>query len=479
MNEDFLSDAAVARLPANVRRPDYDRRAVRPGVVHFGPGAFHRAHQAQAFDDLLSADPRWGIVGVSLNSPDVRDALTPQDGLFTLALLDAEVSFRVIGAIKSVLFAPENPEAVLSRLCASDTEIVTLTITEKGYCLGSSGQLDLNHPDIRADLENPTKPKSAIGYLVEGLKRRRAHDLAPFAVISCDNLSGNGAKLRAAVTTLAEERDRDLAAWIEGETAFPATMVDSITPATDDALRDRVAGVLGVRDRWPIQREAFTQWVLERDARLGGGPDWASAGVTVTDDVSAFERAKLRILNASHSSLAYLGLARGHETVAQAIADPELARFVRALMEEDVSPSLKIPKGFDLPAYREAVLKRFGNPAIRHLLSQIAWDGSQKLPNRLFGLIDEAMEVGRPVSRPATTIAAWLRFLRRKAQTGDKLVDPLAPLLLDAASRCTDEAAHDVAIFLSLDTVFPARLASAEKFRQALIQGYEALVTQS
>jgi len=475
---EHLSNAALATLPAQIQRPVYDRARLGNGIVHLGPGAFHRAHQAQAVDDLLARDPRWGILGVSLHSAGVRDALNPQDGLYTLALLDEDVRFRIIGAITNVLVAPENPEAVLQRLSAPETEIVTLTITEKGYCLGSDGALDLNNSDIKADLEHRGAPKSAIAYLAEAARRRRASGAKPLVVISCDNLVANGQKLRDAVAAFARERDPDLAKYIAGEMVFPGTMVDSITPATDDALRARVAQAIGVQDRWPIQREAFTQWVMETHDHKGG-PDWASAGVTLTSDVSAFERAKLRILNASHSGLAYMGLLRGHETVYEAVNDPDLKAFVRGLMAEDVSPGLKLPADFDLAAYREAVLKRFANPEIRHLLSQIAWDGSQKLPNRAFGIVTEAVAAGRPIDRPCAILAAWFVFLRGKARSGDKLVDPLAPLLLETAGRCTGDPAHDVGLFLGMETVFPRAFAIDESIRRGLVGAYERLSRQT
>jgi fructuronate reductase len=473
-----LSQKTLAALPASVFKPAYDRAKLKKGVVHFGPGAFHRAHQAQALDDILAADPRWGIVGVSLHSAGVRDALAPQDGLYTLALLDEQIGFRIIGAILEILVAPDDPEAVFARLTAPECEIVTLTITEKGYCLGADGKLDLAHADIRADIAAPQRPHTAMGYIVEAAKRRRDAGVKPLVVICCDNLVANGHKLGKAVIDLAGETDPKLANYIAEHVEFPGTMVDSITPATDDALRDRVEGVLGVRDAWPIQREAFTQWVMQRHEHPGG-PDWAAAGVTLTDDVSAFERAKLRILNASHSSLAYLGSLKGIETVAEAMADPELAGFVRDLMEQDVSPSLSVPADFDLPEYREAVLKRFRNPAMRHLLSQIAWDGSQKLPNRLFGLIEEALAAGRPVERPARTIAAWMLFLRDKALTGDRLTDPLAPVLLETAGRFTGDPEDDVDLFLRLETVFPKTLTKALRFRAALVSGYAALLNRT
>jgi fructuronate reductase len=252
-------------------------------------------------------------------------------------------------------------------------------------------------------------------------------------------------------------------------------MVDSITPATDDALRARVKQAIGLYDAWPIQREAFTQWVIERHEHRGG-PDWEAAGVTLADAVTPFERAKLRILNASHSSLAYQGILKGLETVADAMADPELAGFVRDFMEKDVSPGLKLPPSFDLKRYREDVLKRFRNPAMRHLLAQIAWDGSQKLPNRLFGLIEEALAEGRSVARPARAVAAWCLFIRKRGRDGEKLVDPLAPLLLETASRANNDPAHDVELFLGLDAVFPASLAGDATFKSALIEAYSELL---
>ncbi len=408
-----------------------------------------------------------------MRSRDVREALAPQNGFYTLALLDEQVSFQVIGSLLDVIVASESPNAVLAALSARQAEIVTMTITEKGYCLDASGQLDFLNADIKADIATPEHPRTALGYLVEALHRRDKAKLKPFVAISCDNLVDNGRKLAASIAALAraQERDASFVSWLSHELASPRTMVDSITPATDDALRDGVEKALGVRDRWPIQREAFTQWVIERDPRLPD-LDWAAAGVTLTDDVSVYERAKLRILNASHSSLAYIGLLRGHETVAQAIADPDLANFVRALMEDDVSPTLTLP---DLLAYREAVLKRFHNPEIKHYLSQIAWDGSQKLPNRLFGLIEEALKAGRSVTRPSRTIAAWFLFLRRKVRDGDKLVDPLAPVLLETAARANGDAARDVSLFLSLESVFPPALAANETFRAALTQAYAEL----
>jgi len=444
------------------------------GVVHLGPGAFHRAHQAYYFDQLLAKDPRWGICAVSLKSPGVRDALAPQDGLYTLAQLDQETTFRIIGSIVEVLVAPEDPPAVFARLAAPMTRMVTLTVTEKGYCLSSEGGLDESHPDIVHDLANPREPISAIGYLVEGLRRRFSIGLPPYSVVACDNLADNGWRLKAAVTTFAAKVDPELAAWIEAEGRFPRTMVDSITPATDGALRRRVEAAAGLYDAWPIQREAFTQWVVE-DVLGPDAPDLASVGVTLTDDVRGFERAKLRLLNGVHSTLAYAGILRGHETVFEAMSDPVLADLARDLMILDIIPTLTAPRGLDLSTYAEAILKRFRNPEIRHLLAQIAWDGSQKLPFRILGALTEALEAGRSIDRLAIPLAAWMRFVRLRVAAGEKIVDPLADRLVAVAATCSGEAKADVAAFLTLDAVFPPSLAAKPVFVAALEKAYADL----
>jgi fructuronate reductase len=454
--------AAKADLPA------YDPNAVEIGVVHFGPGAFHRAHQAAFLDAILARDPRWGICGVSLHSAGVRDALGPQDGLYTLAVLDAEISYKIIGSMREVLVGPEDIEAVLERLARPSVGVVTSTVTEKGYCLDPKWELDFNHPDIVHDLAHPDAPKSFIGYVTAGLKRRKAAGLEPFVLIPCDNLPKNGDRLKLAVTAFASRLDDDLATWIMTRLPCPCTMVDSITPATDDALRTRVTEAIGLEDAWPIQREAFTQWVIENHVHADG-PDWASAGVTLTDNVPAFERAKLRLLNGPHSTLAYVGLHKGYETVAEAMNDPELAGFVRDLMLKDVVPLLEAPAGMDLPGYCEAILQRFRNPAIRHLLSQIAWDGSQKLPIRILSSLSEALARGADVSRLCVPLAAWMRFIRAKAVKGEAITDPMADELL-AVGRMLNDDIIDVTICLGVRGVFPEAISN----NSAVVAGIEA-----
>jgi len=469
-----LCAATLAALPAGVEQPRYELAAARIGVVHFGPGAFHRAHQAWYFDDALAGDARWAVSSVSLKSTGLRDALTAQDGLYTVAVLDARPRLRVIGALRERLVAAQSPEAVFARLAAPQTTLVTLTITEKGYCLARDGRLDASYVDVRADPAHPRTPTSALGHLVEGLRRRRDAGLAPFTMISCDNLADNGGKLGRAVVELARAHDAGLADWIEAEAAFPRTMVDSIVPATDAVLEQRVAAALGVTDAWPVQREAFAQWVIERRF-CNEVPDWPALGVTLTGDVAAFERAKLRLLNAAHSTLAYVGSLRGFATVVEAMADSALSEFVERLMREDIAPNVEVGGALDIDAYIGDVLQRFRNPTLRHQLAQIAWDGSQKLPFRLLGTVRDALDAGRPLGRIGIPIAAWMHFVRRARRDGRALVDPLAEPLFAAADACCGEARHDVARFLSLKAVFGDDLPRREAFVVALREAYAAL----
>ncbi|NML07688.1 mannitol dehydrogenase family protein [Sphingomonas sp. G-3-2-10] len=460
-----LSRASLASLPAAVSRPGHDIANVTTGIVHFGPGAFHRAHQADCIDRLLDSDPSWGIAAVSLRTPGTVDALRAQDGLYTLAVIDREPSTRIIAA-HSDWIGPGEGAKLRALLADPAIRIATSTVTEKGYCLSGDGSLDLSHPDIVHDLTRPAEPRSVIGWIVAGLADRRAAGIAPFAMLCCDNMTGNGGKLRAACATLARQYDADLATFIETRVAFPDSMVDSITPASDEAFLAKVAGELGVTDNAAVQRESFTQWVLQR---FDGAPDLASVGVTLTNDVRAYEQAKLRILNGTHSSLAYIGLALGHETVFEAMSDPSLEAFITRLAHDDIRPSLPTVEGLDSESYANAVLNRFRNPAIRHLLSQIAWDGSQKLPYRLLDTTLAALEAGRPVDRLAVPIAAWIAFLRRKTAAGEKITDPLADTL--------SAASGDLDAMLALRQVFPERIAQDAGYRDAVAEalaGFEA-----
>ena len=454
-----LNQASLAGLSAPVARPTYDRARLQTGILHFGPGAFHRAHQADIIDRLLVDDPRWGIAAVSLRSPGTVEALKAQDGLYTLAILDKEPSFRILGAHTRFL-GPGEGERVRAQLADPQLRIVTSTVTEKGYCLGGDGSLDFDHPDVIHDLANPDRPESLIGWLALGLRDRREAGCAPFTALCCDNMVSNGRKLGEAVQAFARRIDPGLADWIAGEARFPNSMVDSITPATDDGTRAEVSEAIGAIDAIPVRREAYTAWIIE-DILPAGTADLASAGAVLTDDVAAYELAKLRILNGAHSTLAYIGLLLGHETVADAMADEALAQFVERLIHVDIIPALS--PAFDLGRYSAEILERFRNPSIAHKLSQIAWDGSQKLPYRLLDSVTDAIAGGRPLSRLAVPIAAWMLFVERQARSGTAIVDPLADELCGIGRHGTIPGD-----LLGMRNIFAEGVAGNAAFRHAL-----------
>jgi fructuronate reductase len=400
------------------------------GIVHIGLGAFHRAHQAVYTDDSLNRTPGpWGICGVSLRSPDTRDALAPQDCLYTVAVRDASGDhLRVVGSITETLVAPEDPAAVLDRLTRPTTRIVTITVTEKGYCHEpATGALNREHPGIRHDLQNPGSPQTLVGFLVEALDRRRNAGTPPFTVLSCDNLPDNGHVTAGILRQFADLRDPALGQWIADNVACPSSMVDRIVPATTDEDRETVAKALGVTDAWPVITEPFSQWVIENHFPAGR-PAWELEGAELVADVRPYELMKLRLLNGSHSCIAYLGYLAGHKTVSDAMADPVFVGFVRALMDEEVTPTLNVPPSADLTRYKAALLERFANPALKHRTWQIAMDGSQKLPQRLLGTIRDRLAVGQPFARLAVGVAAWMRYVGGVDEKGQPIDvrDPLA-----------------------------------------------------
>jgi len=444
-----LGNALLATPPASVAVPRYDRAAVTTGIVHLGLGAFHRAHQAVYTDAVLADDPRWGILGVSLRSPETRDALAPQDHLYTVVARDAAGDrARIVGSLVGGLVAPEDPGAVIAALAAPATRVVTLTVTEKGYCWNAArGELDEEHPDIRRDLGEPERPRTVPGLVVAALRRRRAAGLAPFTVLSCDNLPANGRTTRAVLMRFATLADPGLGAWVAAELPCPSTMVDRIVPATTDADRALVKTLTGYDDAWPLVTEAFSQWVIEDHFPLGR-PAWERAGAEFVADVEPYELMKLRLLNGSHSTLAYLGLLTGHGIVAEAVGDARLRPFLMALMRDELAPTLAMPAGADVAGYIGRLIARFDNPAIRHRLIQIASDGSQKLPQRLLKPAAERLARGEPIARIAVAIAAFARVWRLAAagRAGLAPADPLAARL--AAAAATPEE------FLAIPEVF-------------------------
>lgn len=464
-----LSSKTLADLPADVIRPGYDRARVKAGVVHLGIGAFHRAHQAVIFDDALNAgDLRWGIIAASLRSPSVHDQMVPQDGLYTMLVRDGgSEQARVIGAVQAVIVAPQDPQALVAALASPDTHIVTLTITEKGYKLDpATGALIEDDPQLAADLVSLDTPRTAPGYLVAALARRRAAGLAPFTAISCDNLPHNGTRLRNAVLALAGRHDLTLADWIAERGAFPQTMIDRIVPATTPQDIAALTARLGVEDQAMVKTEPFIQWVIE-DIFCGPRPDFG-AGVQITAAVAPWEEAKLRLLNGAHSGIAYLGGLAAIDHVHEVLALPEARIFVEALWDE-AETTLSPPPELDVAAYRRELMARFDNPTLRHRTRQIAMDGSQKLPQRLLATIAARLDAGQGIDALTLAVAAWVRWQAGQDDLGQPHVvdDPLAaPIAATLGTATTTQ--QRVAAILAFDAVVPPALGDSAQFRDAL-----------
>ncbi len=418
----------------------------------------------------------WGIVGASLRNSDTCDALAPQDCLYTVAIRSGTGAVhRVIGSILDIVVARTDPEGLIARMAASTTRIVSLTITEKGYChTPQTGELDEGHPDIVHDLAHPEAPRSAPGFLVAALARRKAAGAAPFTVLSCDNLAANGQTVRRIVTQLAMLRSRELGQWIADQVAFPSTMVDRIVPETTDADRADVSAALGVTDAWPVVTEPFTQWIVE-DRFPAGRPDFPAASVQLVADVTPFEHMKLRLLNASHSALAYLGYLAGHETISATMADAHFAAFARQVMA-DAAVTLAMPAGTDVAAYMDSLLERFSNPALKHRTWQIAMDGSQKLPQRLLGTIRDRLQRGFPIETHALAVAGWMRYVTAIDEQGRAIDvrDPLAGELAAIAQQAGPAAERLGPALLDVAAVFGA-LGADPRMRQAVTNALDRL----
>lgn len=455
----------------------YDRSKVTPGIVHLGVGAFQRAHMAVYLDDVLGRDSTWGIMGASLRRPDMRLALAPQDFLYTLAVQDGTgLRTRVIGSLLDVLDATTQHARLISALIDPRIRIVSLTVTEKGYCHDpATGLLNLKHPDVLHDLTQREAPVSVPGLVVRALELRRAAGLAPFTVLCCDNLPANGQTAARVVIGFAERCDSKLANYIASKVAFPSTMVDRIVPATTDIDRKLVAEATGMADAWPVVTEPFSQWVVE-DNFPQGRPPLEEAGVQFVSDVRPHELMKLRMLNGSHSILAYLGYLGGYKYVSEAIANPAFRQLVHDFMTHEVIATL--PSGLgDLTIYRDSLLARFANPALQHQTWQIAMDGSQKLPQRLLGTIRDRLERGLPVTRAAFGVAAWMRYVSGTDEQGGKIDirDPLATRLTAIAKASGADPQDLVDDLLTVREVFGEDLPRHESFRAELARHLTSL----
>ncbi|MEW2589819.1 mannitol dehydrogenase family protein [Micromonospora aurantiaca] len=469
LTPDRLGLATLRHLPPE-SRPLLRPGTVPAGIVHLGLGAFHRAHQAVHTEAAVgAAGGDWGIIGVAPRSTGVVDALAAQDCLFSVTTLAADgADTRVVGALTGVRHAASNPDAVVGLLADPAIRVVTLTVTEKAYRLDPVTAALTVDADLTADLTTGRPPRTVPGLLVRGLLARAAADAGPIALVSCDNLPANGRRLRGLVEQcLALARVPDASAErVLAAVTCPGTMVDRIVPASTDETRDTARRALGVTDLAAVAAEPWSQWVIEDDFP-GGRPAWERSGAILTGDAGPWERLKLRALNGVHSATAYLGALAGAETVAEALTLPHLDAVLRRLLAEEIAPSFTPPAGADVADYGEQVLARFGNPAIRYRTTQVAMDGSQKLPQRVLHTVADLRAAGRSARWSALVVAAWLRFLLGYADDGRPLPldDPLADRLRAALAAGAHTPAGVVDAVFALREVFPADLAADEEFR--------------
>jgi mannitol 2-dehydrogenase len=427
------------RLPV----PAYDRDLVTPGMVHVGVGGFHRAHQAMYHDRLMNEGTAldWGICGVGVLAQDLRmkQALDAQDGLYTLVLKHSDGTYepRVIGSIVEYLFAPDDPEAVIEKMAAPSTRIVSLTITEGGYNIHHvTGEFDATNPDVVRDLAPGAVPRTVFGLVTEALRRRWTRGLVPFTVMSCDNLQDNGHLARGAFTAFARLRDPGLGEWVEREVRFPNSMVDRITPVTTDADRAEIADRFGIDDQWPVVCEPFTQWVLQ-DAFAAGRPPYERAGVQVVQDVEPYELMKLRLLNGSHQAMCYFAYLAGYRLVHEAAQDPLFRAFLLGYMDREATPTLPPVPGIDLDGYKHTLIERFSNPQIRDTIARICADSSDRIPKFLLPVIRAQLATGGEIKRSAAVVASWARYAEGADEEGRpiEVVDQLRDTLTLLARR--------------------------------------------
>lgn len=434
-----LNEASLSRLKNSVRIPQYDRHQITHGIIHIGVGGFHRAHQALYLDQYFHQHPHsdWGICGVGLLEFDqrMRDALTSQDCLYTLVERSPDRdSARVIGAITQYLFAPDNRQAVIDALADPTCRIVTLTITEGGYYyIEGSGEFDVHHPTIQHDLQHRDQPMGVYGFLTAALNQRRKQGVPPFTVLSCDNLQGNGNIARKMLTTFADLQDPELGRWIADQVAFPNSMVDRITPATTPADIEMVREQFGIEDAWPVVAEPFLQWVVE-DTFCAGRPELETVGVQFTNDVHPYEMTKIRLLNASHLLIGYLGTLMGYSYAHETMNDPLIRQAVEHLMEE-VTPTLQPAAGIDLDQYKKTLIERFANPKIRDQLPRLCLNSSAKLPKWVVASLRDKLQRDGAIDYLSLTIASWFRYLNAQNDQGTPIAvdDPMAEELMQHA----------------------------------------------
>lgn len=436
--DDFIEDVAV---------PTYDRSDVTAGIVHFGVGGFHRAHQAMYVDRLLQQGEasEWGICGVGVLPGDrkMKDVMDAQDCLYTLALKHADGTWdtRVIGSIVEYLFAPDNPEAVIEKMAAESTRIVSLTITEGGYNFSATtGEFDAENPSIQADLKDGAVPSTTFGLVVAALARRKDRGLKPFTIMSCDNIEGNGHIAQSTFTAFAHLKDPELAQWLTAEGAFPNSMVDRITPVTTPEVVQSLSERYALDDQWPVAGEPFTQWVLEDKFTLGR-PPFEDVGVQVVEDVTPYELMKLRLLNASHQALAYFGYLSGYRLVHEVAQDSLFSEFLLAYMNNEATPTLQPVPGIDLGDYKKTLIERFSNPEIRDTVARLCAESSDRIPKWLLPVIRKNLETGGDIRLSTAVVASWARYAEGVDEQGQpiEIVDQLADTLIPIAQKQHDD----------------------------------------
>ena len=438
-----LNARTLKHWTGRVPVPGYDRALVTPGVVHVGVGGFHRAHQAMYHDRLMTegAALDWGICGVGVMAADQRmkKVLDAQDGLYTLVLKHSDGTYepRVIGSIVEYLYAPDDPEAVVEKMAAPSTRIVSLTITEGGYNVSDiTGEFDVKNPAVVADLEPGAVPGTTFGLITEALRRRKLRGLRPFTIMSCDNLQDNGYRSKRVFTAFARLRDPELGDWVEREARFPNSMVDRITPVTTDGDRAEISERFGIDDRWPVVCEPYTQWVLQDDF-TDGRPPYERAGVQVVDHVEPYELMKLRLLNGSHQAMAYFGYLAGYRLVHEAARDPLFQAFLLGYMDKEATPTLAPVPGVDLDGYKYTLIERFSNPQVRDTIARLCAESSDRIPKWLLPVVREQLANGGEIRRSAAVVASWARYAEGVDEAGQpiEVIDRLRDCLMQAARR--------------------------------------------
>lgn len=468
MTQAHLSANAIAHLQPSVKRPEYDRKTLKAGIFHLGMGNFHRGHQAVYTDEVLAGSGGdWMTIGASLFNPTTRDQLLSQDGLYSVLARSGDQSIlRIVGSIKDVLFAPDNPLRLIEAMSNKDIKIISLTITEKGYLINDK---------VMASM--PTDASSAMGLLVAGMQRRRKLGYGPLTLVSCDNLVGNGKVLKHSLLRLAHIQDESLVNWIESNVSFPNSMVDRMVPAPTKALSMAVSRQLGLIDKACLGTETFSQWVIE-DKFIAGRPAWENVGVTFSDEVDLHELMKLRLLNGAHSGMAYLGLLAGKETIAECIATPEIARFINHFMRGEIAPQVTAPSGTSTAEYIPTLIERFSNHYLEHQCQQVAMDGSQKLAQRLYGIASERLVENQSIDGICLVVAAWILYTRGLGPLGESMtvVDPFAGQLHNLAVRHQRQPAIWITTLLQEQGLFPNTLAQSTTFKNALTNSLSILL---